>query len=147
MPRYVKITLVLVGVSVLIIACAALTTHYLVSRHDNQFLRQKIEERTLAATGFQLQVRGPLQLPYSLMPTVVLRDIVLDNPGYPGETNLLKADELRIRFAVIPLLRGEVLIYESSLSGVHLKLEVSEDGDENWITSDQMTLATPPISV
>ncbi len=137
MPRYVKITLALFGVFVLIVGGAALAAHYLVSRQDNQFLRQRIEARTLAATGFRLQVRGPLELPYSLMPTVVLRDIVLNNPGYPSETNLLEADELRVRFAVIPLLRGEVLIYESSLSSVRVSLEVSENGDENWITVDQ----------
>lgn len=137
MHRFVKITLALVGVVVLIVAGTALGAHYLVSKQDSQFLRQKIEERTHAATGFKLQVRGPLELPYSLMPTVVLRDIVVDNPDYPGETNLLEAGELRIRFAVIPLLRGEVLIYESSLSDVHIRLEVSEDGDENWITADQ----------
>ena len=137
MPRYLKITLAIVGIFILIVGGAALTTHYMVSRQDNQFLRQQIEARTLAATGFQLQVRGPLELPYSLMPTVVLRDIVLNNPGYPRGTNLLEADELRIRFAVIPLLRGEVLIYESSLSGVNINLEVSEGGDENWMAAVQ----------
>jgi len=142
MPRLLKIALSLVGAIVLIIVGAAMAAHLLVSRHDNQFLRNRIEARTFAATGFRLQVRGPLELPYSLMPTVVFRDVVLDNPEYEGEVSVLEAEELRIQFAVLPLLRGEVLVYESSLSTVKLNLEVDEDGDENWISGGQTGSAT-----
>ena len=113
-----------------------LSAHYLVSRHDNQYIRQQIENRTLSATGFELKVSGPLELPYSLVPTVVLRDISLNNPDFPGQGDLLHASELRIEFAVLPLLRDEVVIYESSLSGVELSLQVDDEGDENWIARD-----------
>ena len=142
MPRSLKISLVLVSGLIVVLGILILAAHTIVSRQDHQFLRQEIEARTFAATGFKLQVRGPLDLPYSLTPTVVFRDIVLDNPEYGGESNLLEADELRIRFAALPLLRGEVLVYESSLIAVKLNLEADEDGEENWITGGQTGSAT-----
>ena len=137
MPRSLKIILAVVGIFALLVVGAALAGHYIVSRQDNQFLRQKIEARTLAATGFQLQVLGPMELPYSLIPSVVFRDIRLNNPEYEGGRNLLEAEELRIQFALIPLLKGEVVVYESSMYFVNVNLEVDEDGNENWITGGQ----------
>ena len=142
MPRALKISLILVSGLTAILGILILMAHVLVSRQDHQFLRQQIEARTLAAIGFQLQVRGPFELPYSLAPTVVFRDIVIDNPEYKSETSLLEADELRVRFGILPLLRGEVLVYESSLTAVKLNLEVDEDGEENWITGKQAGSAT-----
>ena len=138
MPRLLKITLSLVGIIILLVVGAALTAHVIVSRQDHQFLRQQIEARTLAATGFQLQVLGPLELPYSLIPSVIFHDIRLINPEYEGEHNLLEAEEMRIQFALIPLLKGEVVVYESSLSFVNINLEVDEEGNENWITGGQV---------
>ena len=137
MPRSLKIILAVVGIFALLVVGAALAGHYIVSRQDNQFLRQKIEARTLAATGFQLQVLGPMELPYSLIPSVVFRDVRLNNPEYEGERNLLEAEELRIQFALIPLLKGEVVVYESSMYFVNINLEVDEEGNENWITGGQ----------
>jgi uncharacterized protein involved in outer membrane biogenesis len=137
MPRPLKILLIVVALVTAALTAVVVAANHLVSRHDNQFIREQIEARTQAATGFKLQVRGPLELPYSLAPTVVLRDVVLKNPDYPGAINLLEADEFRVRFAVVPLLRGEVLIYESELIGVELNLEVDDAGRENWITQDE----------
>ena len=136
MSKPVRILLIIALIATVSVAAMILSAHFLVSRHDNQYIRQQIEERTLAATGFELQVRGPLELPYSLGPQVILRDISINNPNQRGDQDLLHADEFQIEFAVLPLLRGEILIYGSSLDGVALNLEIDDAGEPNWISSD-----------
>lgn len=46
MPRLLKFALSFVGVIVLVIVGAAMAAHLLVSRQDNQFLRDRIEAST-----------------------------------------------------------------------------------------------------
>ncbi len=134
--RRTKITLIVVFALVAALAAVAVAAHILVSRQDHELIKREIASRVRASTGFELQINGSFELPYSLLPTVVLEDIVVNNPGFNGEKNLLEAKELRIKFAVLPLLRGEILVYESSMSSVDLNLEVSEDGRSNWIADE-----------
>lgn len=134
--RRKKNSLIVVVALVATLAAVALAAHVLVSRQDHEFIKRQLASRVLEVTGFELEINGPLELPYSLLPTVVFRDIVLNNPEFDGEEDLLQAEELRIKFAVLPLLRGEIRIYESSMSSMDLNLEVSEEGQSNWISGD-----------
>ena len=133
--RRTKIALIIVVALLATVAAVALTAHALISGQDHELIKRELASRVKASTGFELQINGPLELPYSLLPTVVLEDIVLNNPGFDGEKNLLEAKKLRIRFAALPLLNDEILVYESSMSSVKLNLEVSSDGRSNWISS------------
>jgi uncharacterized protein involved in outer membrane biogenesis len=134
--RRTKITLIVVFALVATLAAVAVAAHVLISRQDHELIKRELASRVQASTGFDLQINGSFELPYSLLPTVVLEDIVLNNPGFNGENNLLEAEELRIKFAVMPLLRGEILVHESSMSSVDLNLEVSEEGRSNWISGE-----------
>ena len=134
--RRTKITLLVIVALVAALAAVAMAMHVLVSRQDHELIKRQVASRAQASTGFELKINGPIELPYSLLPTVVLEDIVLNNPGFNGQKNLLEAEELRIKFALFPLLKGEILIYESSLSSVDLNLEVSKDGRSNWISGE-----------
>ena len=134
--RRTKITLIAVVALVATLAAVAVAAHILISRQDHELIKRQLASRVRASTGFELQINGPFELPYSLLPTVVLEDIVLKNPDFNGDKNLLEAEELRIKFAVMPLIRGEILVYESSMSSVDLNLEVNEDGRSNWISGE-----------
>ena len=97
MSRALKISLIVACALIVILGLLVLAAHHALTRQDYQLLRQKLEARTLDATGFALRIRGDLEVPYSLIPTVVARDIVLSNPDYEGENLLLEANEFRIR--------------------------------------------------
>ena len=133
--RLTKIALIVIFALLATLAAVVLAAHVLISHQDHELIKRELASRVKASTGFELQINGPLELPYSLLPTVVLEDIVLNNPGFDGEKNLFEAKELRITFAALPLLNGEILVYESSMSSVELNLEVSSDGRSNWISS------------
>ncbi len=134
--RRTKISLIIGVALVATLAAVALAAHVLIARQDHELIKRQLASRVRALTGFELQINGPFELPYSLLPTVVLEDIVLNNPGFNGEKNLLEAEELRIKFAALALIRGEILVYESSMSSVDLNLEVNEDGRSNWISGE-----------
>ena len=134
--RRVKITLIVVVGLVATLAAVVLAMHALISRQDHELIKRHLASRVQALMGFELQINGPLELPFSLLPTVVLEDIVLNNPSFDGEKNLLEAEELRIKFAVLPMIKGEIIVHESSISSVNLNLEVNEDGRSNWISGE-----------
>ena len=121
---------------VLTFAAVVLAAHLLISRQDHQLIKQELAARILASTGFELQIRGPIELPYSLRPTIVFPDVVLINPKTSGIENLLEAKDFRVTIAALPLIRGDVLVYDATLSGVNLNLQVGEGGQENWMWDD-----------
>ena len=132
--RRTKITLIAGTVPVLVLVAVVLGVNFLVSRQDHELIRQQIAARLKTSTGLELEIGGPLELPYSLLPTMVFHDVVLSNPVVETGRNLLIAKELRVTIEILPLLRGEVLVHDSSLSSVELNLEVDEDGNANWIS-------------
>ena len=97
LSRRTKISLAAIVALVAALAAVAVAVHVLVSRQDHELIKRQLASRVQAATGFELRIDGPLELPYSLLPTIVLEDIVLNNPDFDGEKNLLEAKELSRR--------------------------------------------------
>ncbi len=52
-----------------ILATVVLAAHVLISRQDHELIKRQLASRVQAVTGFELQINGPLELPYSLLPT------------------------------------------------------------------------------
>lgn len=145
--RRSKTVLVIVAALVVVFAAVVLGVNFLVSRQDHELIRQQIIAHFETSTGLKLQIGGPLELPYSLLPTVVFHDVVLSNPAVETGRKLLVAKVLRVTIEVLPLLRDEVLIHNSSLSSVELNLEVDEDGNANWISEAAGTTAPAQIAI
>ncbi len=134
MSRAHKLLLIIPGVLLLAVVVLSLLVHTLISRGDHELVRDQISAAALAATGFELEISGPLDLPYTLMPTGVFRDIRLRNPNYGSDEPVVIADELRITLDLLPLLVGELKVLAVSLSGVELELAIDAEGQANWIT-------------
>lgn len=140
-----KIAFIAGIVLVLALAAVVLGANFLVSRQDHELIRQQIAARLETSTGLELEIEGPLELPYSLLPTVVFHHVVLSNPAVETERSLLIAKDLRVTIEILPLLRGEVLVHKVSLSSVELNLEVDEDGNANW--TSEAAGATLPTQI
>ena len=143
--RRTKITLIAGTVPVLVLAAVVLGVNFLVSRQDHELIRQQIAARFESSTGLDLEIGGPLELPYSLLPTAVFHHVVLSNPVVETGRKLLIAKDLRVTIEILPLLRGEVLVQNLSLSSVELNLEVDADGNANWIS--EVAGATLPTQI
>ncbi len=134
MSRARKLLLIVPGALLLAAVVFSLIAHTLVSRGDHELVREQIGAAALAATGFELEISGPLDLPYGLMPTGIFRDIRLRNPNAGSDEPVIIANELRITLAALPLLAGELRVQAVSLAGVQLALEIDSEGRANWIT-------------
>ncbi len=131
--RVLKIALSILGALVLLVFAASFSLHVLISRQDHQFIKDQVSGRIAEATGYTLEINGPLDLPYALLPTIVLHDIVLDAGAPIDDAPLLTADSLRITIAILPLLENRVRIDDTTLTNATLHLEFDAAGQPNWI--------------
>lgn len=147
MRRRTKILISAIAGIAIVTVLFSLAVHFALSREDYQLVRQEITARTSELTGFDIEIAGPLDLPYALRPTGVFRNIRLSNPAAAGDP-LLVASELRVTIALLPLLAGKVRVYEVSLSGVEVNLEIDEQGNANWVTgigNDSQSTSGKPV--
>ncbi len=131
--RVLKIALSVLGALVLLMLAVSISLHVLISRQDHQLIKDQVSRRITEATGYTLEINGPLDLPYALLPTIVLHDIVLDAVAPVDDAPLLTADSLRITIAILPLLQDRVRIDDTTLTNAALHLEFDATGQPNWI--------------
>jgi len=131
--RILKVALIALGGLVLLVVAASLSLHILIQRQDHQFIKDQITRRVAEATGYTLKINGPLELPYTLLPTVVLNDIVLDARAPIDDASLLSADSLGVTIAILPLLDERLRIDDTTLTNAKLRLEFDAAGQANWI--------------
>jgi uncharacterized protein involved in outer membrane biogenesis len=102
-----------------------------------------------AATGRQLTLKGDLELGFSLTPTVIANDVTLANMATGSRPEMISVRRLEVRFALLPLLHGEVQIRRLALVGADILLERDAQGRANWLfgeTADAATKASTPPS-
>jgi hypothetical protein len=92
-----------------------------------------IADQVEAATGRQLTIKGDLELGFSLTPTVVANDATLANMATGSRPEMITVRRLEVRFALLPLLRGEVQIKRLALIGGDILLERDAQGRANWL--------------
>ena len=137
LSRVLKISLSVLGALVLLVLAVSISLHVLISRQDHQFIKDQVSSRIAEATGYTLEINGPLELPYALLPTIVLHDIVLDARAPIDDAPLLTADSLRITIAILPLLEDTVRIDDTTLTNAALHLEFDAAGQPNWIPNER----------
>jgi len=131
--RILKVALIALGGLLFLVVAASLSLHILIQRQDHQFIKDQLSHRIAEATGYTLEINGPLELPYALLPTVILNDIVLDARAPIDGASLLSADSLRVTIAILPLLDKRLRIDDTTLTNAALRLEFDAEGQANWI--------------
>lgn len=94
--------------------------------------KQQIAERTRAATGRTLEIKGNFAL--SLLPRLelVAEDVSFANAPGATEPNMVTLDSLLVQLQVWPLLSGEIKVDSFVLVEPVIHLEVDEQGRANW---------------
>lgn len=88
----------------------------------SDFLVEKIQTRFAAETGYQLQITGGAKLRLWPVPSIVVRDITLINPGDSAAKNQLTVGSARLEVSLASLFSGQPKITEFAL--VHPVLRV-----------------------
>lgn len=115
-----------------IIIILAIGGFVFVSNFDLNRYKNYIEDIVLSETGRKLELRGDAKIALSLIPTVVINDVVLANPDWAANTNMVVLNKLEAQFSLMALLRKQINIKKFILVEPKVYLETSIDGQQNW---------------
>lgn len=90
--------------------------------------------------GRKLSLNGEAYLGISLVPTIILEDVELANPSWAKNPQMVKVKKLDVKFAILPLLKQQIVIDKVILEEPLINLEVAKNGDASW---DFPALDTP----
>ena len=90
-----------------------------------------IEEQAKAATGREITIGG-LHLAVSLLPTVVVEDVVIANAEWGTRPQMVTIKRVEAQAALLPLLTGSIEVSRIRVNGADILLEVDKKGRANW---------------
>ena len=106
-----------------IIIILAIGGYVFVRNFDLNRYKPDIEDIVFNATGRVLKMEGNAQLAISLVPTVEINNVSLSNPTWAKNPNMAEMDKLEIKFAIMPLLKKQIVIDKLILHGTKIYLE------------------------
>ena len=97
----------------------------------NQY-KEPIADAVRDATGRELDLGGDVALDVGLRPGIRIEQVGFSNADWGTRPEMARLDRLVVRFELLPLLGGEVVVERLELAGLDLLLETREDGSVNW---------------
>lgn len=92
----------------------------------------QIEAAAQKATGRSLKIEGPLHIGISLVPELVAEKVRFANASWGTRPDMVTADRLGLKIAVLPLLKGKVALKQVTLKGADIYIETDKSGKGNW---------------
>jgi uncharacterized protein involved in outer membrane biogenesis len=99
---------------------------------DWNWVKAPIEDRITSATGRRFEIRGDVTGEWRLHPVVRMAQVRFANPAWAASEELLTADIVEVRIAVLPLLAGHIHILGLALTRPTVNLERLRDGRATW---------------
>ena len=91
-----------------------------------------VEEIASRELGRELKINGDASVGISLIPTVIVNDIELANASWAQNPQMIKLKQAEIKFALMPLMKKQIVIDKVLLDAPEIYLEKSSDGANNW---------------
>lgn len=139
MTRWSRAASGLAGAVFLLAVAGGLALRTLV---DPQHLVKEARERARSALGRDLQL-GAVRLDLFPRPILVAHDLVLANPAWAKERELVRARRVVANLALWPLLLGRTRVESVVLDGARVDLEVRSDGAKSWEIGGGSAHASP----
>jgi AsmA protein len=102
-----------------------------VPSYINSF-KPQIEQAVQQATGRSFRLGGDLHMRWFPSIGIELGAMQLGNAPDFGDTPFAEVDRVKIRVAMVPLLRGQIEVQTLQLKGLKLNLAVDKRGHGNW---------------
>lgn len=136
--RFIKKTASVVASLIIILALGGFV---FVRNFDLNRYKSYIAETVARETGRQLVINGDAQLGISFVPTVIVNDVTFSNPSWAKNPQMVKLQRLEIKFAILPLLKKQIVVDKLILLQPEVYLETSVNGENSW---DFAALAAKP---
>lgn len=137
MKKAIKIVLI----SVISLCVAVFVAGYIaLTQIDFNRYKELIIKTVRNSTGRELTI-GDIQVKASFNPTIEVKNVTFSNAKWAKNPVMVSADAVDLGFAVLPLLRKNVVIDMFKLNGAVVNLEEGADDKGNW----EFTLPELPI--
>jgi uncharacterized protein involved in outer membrane biogenesis len=87
-------------------------------------------------TGRDLEITGDLRIKVLPVPSVEAHDVTFSNAPWATEPDMVRARSARAELALLPLLKGRLLVHRLVAIEPEVFLEVDADGRPNWTFDD-----------
>ena len=127
--KFVKYIAIVIGVLLVLFIGAAI---FFVATFDPNAYKEQIVAKTKEATGRELVLEGDIEI--SVFPWLgfSLGSTKFGNaPGF-GEIPMASVEEVDVRIALAPLLKGQINAAKIKLHGLHVDLQKNAQGVTNW---------------
>ena len=106
--------------------------YYFIKNFDlnkyKSYASQIVEEQL----GRKFSINGEASIGISLVPTLILEDVELANPSWAKNPEMVKIKKLELKFALMPLLKKQIVVNKAILTNPEVYLEVAKDGAASW---------------
>lgn len=129
----IKFFKILISTVVLLLLVVAVGGYVFIKTFDFNRYKGMVTELVSKELGRKLVIKGDASIGISLVPTIVLEDVELANATWAQNPQMVKIEKLEITFAIMPLFHKQIEIDNINLVRPQIDLEVSKQGQENWI--------------
>ena len=128
--RFIKKTASIVASLIIILAIGG---YVFVRNFDLNRYKSYIEDIVRRETGRELKINGEASLGISFVPTLVVNDVEFANAPWASNEQMVKLQKLEITAAILPLLKGKIVVDKLILENPEIYLETNIDGEQNWV--------------
>ena len=135
--RILKYVLIAVAVLIVGVVVAVMTM-------DFGALKGEIQQAAYDATGRKLAIEGELSLSVFPTPTLVAEKVRFANAPWGSAPDMIKADRVEARVALMPLLSQNIVVERLVLSAPEILIETDRNGRSNLEFEAAQPAAAPP---
>lgn len=106
--------------------------YYFIRNFDLNQYKSYAEDLVQKELGRKLAIKGEASIGISLVPTLVIENVELANATWAKNPQMIKIKKLEIKFAVLPLLKKQIVIDKIVLDAPEAYLEVAKNGQASW---------------
>lgn len=142
--RFIKLLSSVVFSLLIILAIGA----YLAVRHfDLNQYKSYAEDMVQREIGRKLKINGDAAVAISLVPTIVINDVELANAEWAAEPQMIRVKQIEVKFALLPLLKKQIVIDRILLGQPEIYLQKKADGTANWDFGPAQPASRPAAAV
>lgn len=115
-----------------LIIILAIVGYIFIKNFDLNKYKSYASEMVEQELGRKLAINGDASIGISLVPTIVINDVTLANPDWAKNKDMLAVKQLEVKFAILPLIKKQIVIDKVNVIHPEINLEVSSSGQASW---------------
>ena len=135
----------LIGALVLVLVLVVAGALFISQLDPNEY-RGPIADVVERYTGRKLTVGGDLRIKLLPVPSVEASDVSFSNATWASHPDMVRAKRVRAEVALLPLLKGRLVVSRLVAIEPHVFLEIDAKGKANWEFDTEAATATAPAA-